>query len=326
MQRYVYSKRAHLESPCVLFQDYNAFWAPLNDLFYSTSSQVLVSRHPESAIEEVVSHYCPQCLNKYSEEDVHKYANRCATCLQCPCCDSLLTGSSSTMSGGEGDAQCCLVCSVCSWSSAACGIIGDSEQELGPLILTREQDNKAVASEGFATLLTALSTSASAQTASANTSTKMPRHHQMWGLEALNELQQQKATRSHSCNPQEEGSLHTHLQTNNIVTEEAEKRANNMTALLSCTTSSALSTSAQRYAGEYTSTASSHVAPLTHHLLPQRMPLRTKKMLRCRRDVLAGKMSILLQPKTFPLEGDSSHKLHQGKWFLKDASGEWGDK
>ena len=31
-------------------------------------------------------------------------------------------------------------------------------------------------------------------------------------------------------------------------------------------------------------------------------------------------MSILVQPKLFPLEGDSSQKLQRGKWFVKDAS------
>jgi hypothetical protein len=33
-----------------------------------------------------------------------------------------------------------------------------------------------------------------------------------------------------------------------------------------------------------------------------------------------GKMSILAQPKLFPLEGDSSQKLQRGKWFVKDSS------
>ena len=31
-------------------------------------------------------------------------------------------------------------------------------------------------------------------------------------------------------------------------------------------------------------------------------------------------MSILIQPKLFPLEGDSSQKLNRGKWFVKDSS------
>jgi hypothetical protein len=41
---------------------------------------------------------------------------------------------------------------------------------------------------------------------------------------------------------------------------------------------------------------------------------------RCRKDVEEGKMSILIQPKVFPLEGDSSQKVQRGKWWVKDAS------
>lgn len=48
--------------------------------------------------------------------------------------------------------------------------------------------------------------------------------------------------------------------------------------------------------------------------------LRTKRTLRCRKDVEEGKMSILLQPKNFALEGDSSLKLQRGKWSVKDTS------
>ena len=45
---------------------------------------------------------------------------------------------------------------------------------------------------------------------------------------------------------------------------------------------------------------------LASNLLPSRVRLKTRRTLRCRRDVEEGKLSILLQPKTLPLEGDSS--------------------
>jgi hypothetical protein len=48
--------------------------------------------------------------------------------------------------------------------------------------------------------------------------------------------------------------------------------------------------------------------------------LRSKRTIRCRKDVEDGKMSILLQPKNFALEGDSSLKLQRGKWSVKDSS------
>eukprot|EP00602_Paraphysomonas_sp_CaronLab_P013598 CAMPEP_0185040034 /NCGR_PEP_ID=MMETSP1103-20130426/37629_1 /TAXON_ID=36769 /ORGANISM="Paraphysomonas bandaiensis, Strain Caron Lab Isolate" /LENGTH=298 /DNA_ID=CAMNT_0027579163 /DNA_START=136 /DNA_END=1029 /DNA_ORIENTATION=- len=73
-----------------------------------------------------------------------------------------------------------------------------------------------------------------------------------------------------------------------------------------------LTTVSQRLNGPHTALAST--------LLPDRLRLRTKKTLRCRKDFIEREMNILVQPKTFPLEGDSSHKLQQGKWWTKDAS------
>jgi hypothetical protein len=55
-------------------------------------------------------------------------------------------------------------------------------------------------------------------------------------------------------------------------------------------------------------------------LLPVPVRNRTKRMVRCRQDVLDGALSIMLQPKAFPLEGDSSHKLQKGKWWVKNSS------
>ena len=54
--------------------------------------------------------------------------------------------------------------------------------------------------------------------------------------------------------------------------------------------------------------------------LPDRIPLRTKKVVRCRRDYEQNKLNILIQPKVLPLEGDSSLKMYRGKWWVKDGS------
>jgi hypothetical protein len=52
-----------------------------------------------------------------------------------------------------------------------------------------------------------------------------------------------------------------------------------------------------------------------------RVKLRTKRTIRSRHDVgKGGRMLILVQPKTLPLEGDSSLKVHKGKWWIKDSS------
>eukprot|EP01038_Epipyxis_sp_PR26KG_P008304 gene8304-11235_t len=59
---------------------------------------------------------------------------------------------------------------------------------------------------------------------------------------------------------------------------------------------------------------------LTSALMPSRIKLRSKRTIRCRSDLESGKMNILLQPKPYPLEGDSSSKVQKGKWWVKDAS------
>lgn len=309
MQHHIYSKKKDLDAPCVLFQDYNAFWAPLNDLFFSTSSNTLVSRHPESSIEEVVSHYCPQCLKKYSEDDTQKFSNRCATCFQCPSCESLLRGALCE----QDSKQFCLACSNCSWSSTSCDVIGASEEDLSSLVLSHEKYSQA--STAFATILSSLNTPPTVSVATAQTS----RQHKSWDIQALENMRLEQASISHSSNPQIKSSLYPLLSKDNNVTKEEARKSRILSEHMACSDDSLLSTAMQRVTGEL---SGSSITTTTLSLLPQRMYLRTKKMLRCRRDVRAGKMSILLQPKTFPLEGDSSHKLHQGKWFLKDASGE----
>jgi len=53
---------------------------------------------------------------------------------------------------------------------------------------------------------------------------------------------------------------------------------------------------------------------------PTRLRLKTKRTIRSRLDLGLGKMSILIQPKAFPLEGDSSLIVSKGKWWVKDGS------
>jgi hypothetical protein len=60
--------------------------------------------------------------------------------------------------------------------------------------------------------------------------------------------------------------------------------------------------------------------PVSTSIFPKRAVLLTKKTLRCRQALSSGKLSILVQPKPFPLEGDSSLKIQRGKWWTKDSS------
>jgi hypothetical protein len=152
-----------------------------------------------------------------------------------------------------------------------------------------------------------------------DSTTKALKGHETWGMEALAQLDEQKTLKFRMCEPQNESSLHKYLHDNDVLQKENERKKQYLNDIRSCGDLSVLSTFEQRLTVEYTN--STNFGVMAEQLLPQRTYLRAKKMLRCRRDVKQGKMSILIQPKTFPLEGDSSHKLHQGKWFLKDSSG-----
>lgn len=54
--------------------------------------------------------------------------------------------------------------------------------------------------------------------------------------------------------------------------------------------------------------------------MPNRVGLRTKRVVRCKRDLELNKPNILVQQKPLPLEGDSSMKVYRGKWWVKDNS------
>jgi hypothetical protein len=53
---------------------------------------------------------------------------------------------------------------------------------------------------------------------------------------------------------------------------------------------------------------------------PDHFKLLNKNTLRSKKDMELGKMNLLIQTKLLPLEGDSSTKLHRGKWWIKDSS------
>ena len=117
------------ESLEVKFADYNWYWVPLELLFYSSSSRVLVSRHPDSCIEEVVSFYCPQCLKRYMDDEVNRYRKHCPNCKVCPRCQSVLASIILT------EDTMLLHCNYCSWEcpadvkQMAVEVIGAAEME-----------------------------------------------------------------------------------------------------------------------------------------------------------------------------------------------------
>uniref|UniRef100_A0A7S2R1C9 Uncharacterized protein n=1 Tax=Eucampia antarctica TaxID=49252 RepID=A0A7S2R1C9_9STRA len=58
----------------------------------------------------------------------------------------------------------------------------------------------------------------------------------------------------------------------------------------------------------------------TNLLLPYPIPLHTRKIRRCRKELAAGRTGILMKPKPNPLEGDSSLRSGHDQWWKKDSS------
>jgi hypothetical protein len=132
-----------IESPLVLYMDYNGYWAPLSHLYYSSSSRILVARHPQSCIEELQGFmYCPQCLTRFQGDDVKEYGNRCPTCFGCPRCTSVLNIVTSEFTE---DPQVFLRCDLCHWVSSSSGIVGADKAALEKMIASKEAHGEQAA-------------------------------------------------------------------------------------------------------------------------------------------------------------------------------------
>ena len=249
------------ESLEVKFADYNWYWVPLELLFYSSSSRVLVSRHPDSCIEEVVSFYCPQCLKRYMDDEVNRYRKHCPNCKVCPRCQSVLASIILT------EDTMLLHCNYCSWECPA-----DVKQ-------MAVEGRGAVEREGGR---------GSAVGAVVGGGGGGEQKTEEAAMRALNVVSTDPKTWTWA----DADALYASLGSGNRVSTAEHRFASSSSSFSS-------SEEEEGYAG---------------------VVLRTKRTLRCRKDVEEGKMSILLQPKNFALEGDSSLKLQRGKWSVKDAS------
>ena len=292
----IYSKLNTLSSPCILFLDYNGWWAPLASLYYSTSSKVLVSRHPESCIEEIISFYCPQCTLRYADEEVQLYKNQCPACFSCPCCEVPLYVVALS------ESSCCFQCGMCSWRSDVANITGKDKHELEALVLAAERlDAAGDAFRDYIATLQGIDTKPAALPA---TATRV--RSAKWNLEQL--IEQQATSHSVLEAQHRVNHLEPHLTAHDVSDSYSAPDTSCITSFVDVTSLLQRLRSVR------------HQPALLSSLHPHRVALRTKRTLRCRKDVLEGKLSILVQPKTFPLEGDSSQKLQQGKWWVKDAS------
>lgn len=229
--------------------DYNGIWCELGQLYWSQQSMCLISRHPLSSTEEVISLYCPQCLARYSEDEAVSSGGCCSNCVCCPACRAILAPLSS--SG-------VLSCTQCAWTRKH----------------VTNDNSVAVKATGFQALLDNIAEGLPGPSARPATAEK---HRGVWQME---ELQAKLAT---------------------IVDTDAQREAAILTKLKSMT-----------------SEVGQNCAPGMS--IPIKVKLLSKRSLRSRQDNRSGRMNILVQPKTLPLEGDSSLKLQKGKWWVKDAS------
>jgi len=112
--------------PSVLFCDSNlGVWAPLQCFYWSGDSHALVSTHPASLTYEVSSSYCPGCFEIAIRED-----GRCATCMDCPVCNSTVYSTCGL------DGLFYWSCSHCPWDSTEV-LTANSSEELFAASLDR---------------------------------------------------------------------------------------------------------------------------------------------------------------------------------------------
>lgn len=138
--------------PEVLYMDSCGWWAPLSDMYFSKSSDKiwLLTRHPESVIEDIVGRYCPQCSTRYTGDDAVTYQNKCSSCFGCPICASPLSVVASS------DQTCIFQCGYCYWRSdsiESTPFVATDSRELETLVLTHEREAEAAAEEAFSLAL-----------------------------------------------------------------------------------------------------------------------------------------------------------------------------
>ena len=273
-----------LDSPKVLYCDLNGFWEPLELLYFSLSNRRLVARHKESATEEVVSHYCPACITRYMEDEVIKYRDVCPNCKECPVCFCTLVVISS-----EGKSY--YECGYCSWRSPFTAKDASSlNQTVSDLLRSHSQE------EVFQTLLDSYEVIKKKPAALI----KGRPQGETWKLSDIENIIEER-NKPKTFSPLDESKVYRAMKPIKSIENSLVQQLHLLPSL------------DQRL-------RSSDYQPANFiELLPVPVKLRVKRMVRCRKDVLDGALSIVLQPKTFPLEGDSSHKLQKGKWWVKNS-------
>lgn len=288
----IYDHVKILEGPCVLFRDFNGSYAPLVALYWSTSSAILVSRHPSSSVEEIVSIYCPQCLNRYVDDDVRTFQNRCPTCLECPMCCGMLN----KMTSSEGRYSC-----LCGWTASEVDCSNRATETRRdrsvPVTTTSDFD---LAHVFFNAVSESLNLQISCMDNPLNKFVHVHDNDLMrhWQLPDLDLTLAAKTRR----NCPFMGSFRQRFDDSK---EDMDRSGRVLT--ISGVVDQLLKYPSQPVA--------------MSNVRPRRVQLRSRCTVRCRKDVEECKMSILVQPKRNPLDGDSfSTTRGKSSFFVKDSS------
>lgn len=296
----------------ILFRDYNGYWCPLKSLFFSTSSRVLVSREVNSCVEEVISHYCPQCLTRYAEDDVLNYLNRCPSCFQCPFCEAPLVVEANNRN------DYVLVCNTCLWNSDENGLRGKDKSDLETYVRKLEKDKAASVK-----IYNAFEKVLQSQDSFGNQSVKQILSDLSEMHVLKNESSERVVWHMEDLARKLENSGKSAMASVPVIPldkfpdwqkQAKEAELSSYKLCFSANRDSKLTSVTQRFRS-----LNSHSYGVDQ-LLPPRIELQSKRTVRCRKDMELRRMNILLQPKIFPLEGDSSLKIQKGKWWVKDSS------
>jgi len=297
----------------VLYVDHQNHPAPLTECFHATASRRLsstVDRHGRpSTITQVDSAYCPQCLS-FHDASSAATLGYCSNCVSCPLCCSVV---SCAPLDSENKTLLGFVCGQCDWTSQSSGltvpfITGGTKEDVAQSVdkLTeslnelRQAATTTAALEHYQHLIAGYEGLVKKPFLTSKKGSK----HQLfqsrnekedgaWSVEALESALQEKAAKNiYSNNNLFENVTVQYLDLTNPPKVLEKQFQDAPVRVLTC-----------------------HNA--TNLLLPQPIPLKSRKSRRCRAELAEGKPGILVKPKLNPLEGDSSLRTGHGQWWKK---------
>jgi dynactin-4 len=127
-----------------LFTSCNGRKAPLHNLFFCTACldqtkdeetvNPLRASNPADCIEDIDAYYCPDSLDTFSSQEAMLYLNRSPKCFECPSCGNTLR------TAGEGS-QFFFLCGYCRWNSKELGIVAERSELLFKEAMVPERES-----------------------------------------------------------------------------------------------------------------------------------------------------------------------------------------